>query len=306
MACRGLAPGLAFLLAAAPCAAAEPLPVIEVAAGVFVHQGLHEDFTQANAGGIANLAFVIGGRAVAVIDSGGSREQGQALRAAITSRTKLPVAYVINTHVHPDHVLGNAAFTGEGTSFVGHAKLAVRLAEAGPFYLRSMERLLGPSFAGTELVMPTLLVADRQELELGGRRLELRAWPTAHTDTDLTVLDQGTRTLFAGDLLFMERIPVVDGSLNGWIAVMEELAAAPAERVVPGHGPATAPWPQALEPQRAYLTSLRDSIRQELTRNRTLEEAVRDVPVPAGQHWLLAGQNHGRNVTAGFTELEWE
>jgi hypothetical protein len=51
---------------------------------------------------------------------------------------------------------------------------------------------------------------------------------------------------------------------------------------------------------------LRDSIRQELTRNRTLEEAVRDVPVPAGQHWLLAGQNHGRNVTAGFTELEWE
>jgi glyoxylase-like metal-dependent hydrolase (beta-lactamase superfamily II) len=189
---------------------------------------------------------------------------------------------------------------------VGHAKLAVRLAEAGPFYLRSMERLLGPSFAGTELVMPTLLVADRQELELGGRRLELRAWPTAHTDTDLTVLDQGTRTLFAGDLLFMERIPVVDGSLNGWIAVMEELAATPAERVVPGHGPATAPWPQALEPQRAYLTSLRDSIRQELARNRTLEEAVRDVPVPAGQHWLLAGQNHGRNVTAGFTELEWE
>jgi quinoprotein relay system zinc metallohydrolase 2 len=306
VACRGLAPGLAFLLAAAPCAAAEPLPVTEVAAGVFVHRGLHEDFTQANAGGIANLAFVIGGRAVAVLDSGGSREQGEALRAAITSRTKLPVAYVIDTHVHPDHLLGNAAFAGEGTSFVGHAKLPVRLAEAGPFYLRSMERLLGPSFAGTELIPPTLLVVDRLELELGGRRLELRAWPTAHTDTDLTVLDQGTRTLFAGDLLFMERIPIVDGSLNGWITVMEELAATPAERVVPGHGPATAPWSQALEPQRAYLTSLRDSIRQELARNRTLEEAVRDVPVPAGQHWLLAGQNHGRNVTAGFTELEWE
>jgi hypothetical protein len=76
--------------------------------------------------------------------------------------------------------------------------------------------------------------------------------------------------------------------------------------VVPGHGPASAPWPQAIEPQRAYLTSLRESIRQALARNRTLEEAVREVPVPAGQQWLLAGQNHGRNVTAGFTELEWE
>jgi glyoxylase-like metal-dependent hydrolase (beta-lactamase superfamily II) len=169
-----------------------------------------------------------------------------------------------------------------------------------------MQRLLGASFAGTQLVPPTQLVTDRMAVDLGGRELELRAWPTAHTDTDLTVLDRATRTLFAGDLLFMERIPVIDGSLNGWIGVMDELAAIPAERVVPGHGHLAAPWPEALEPQRAYLTWLRYSIREELARNRTLEETVRDLPVPAGQHWLLSEQNHGRNVTTGFTELEWE
>ncbi len=278
----------------------------EVAPGIFVHAGVHDDFTSANGGGIANLGFVVGGRAVAVIDSGGSREQGARLQAAVATRTPLPVAFLVNSHVHPDHLLGNVGFAGGDVRVVGHAKLPARLAEAGPFYLQNMQRLLGPSFAGTELVLPTLLVHDREELDLGGRRLELRAWLTAHTDTDVTVLDPLTGTLFGGDLVFMERIPVIDGSLNGWIAAMDELAAIPARRVVPGHGPASAPWPQAIEPQRAYLTSLRESIRQALARNRTLEEAVREVPVPAGQQWLLAGQNHGRNVTAGFTELEWE
>lgn len=267
---------------------------------------MHEEFSAGNAGGIGNIGFVIGGRAVAVIDSGGSHQQGEALRAAIRARTPLPVAYVVNTHVHPDHLLGNSALVAPETTFVGHARLPGRLAEAGPFYLQSMQRLLGPSFADTELVAPTMLVGDRAELDLGGRRLELRAWPTAHTDTDLTVLDPATGTLFAGDLLFMERIPVIDGSLKGWIAVMEELRSIPAARVVPGHGPASAPWPEALEPQHAYLTGLRDAIREVLARNRTLEEAVREVPVPGGQQWELAGQNHGRNVTAAFTELEWE
>ena len=88
-------------------------------------------------------------------------------------------------------------------------------------------------------------------IDLGGRTLELRAWPTAHTDTDLTVLDVATGTLFAGDLLFMERLPVVDGSLLGWLAVMDELEHSRRARVVPGHGPASAPWPEALAPQRA-------------------------------------------------------
>lgn len=296
-----------MLLAAGAARAAVPLAVTEVAPGVFVHQGLHEDFTPENAGGIANIGFVVGDAAVAVIDSGGSRQEGEALLAAIRERTPLPIAYVVNTHLHPDHVLGNAALVEGGTArVVGQAKLPGRLAEAGHFYLDNMRRLLGPAFAGTEVVLPTITVADRMDLDLGGRRLSLRAWPTAHTDTDLTVLDEATRTLFAGDLVFMERLPVVDGSLTGWISVLDGLARIDAARVVPGHGPPSAPWPGGLDPERNYLIGLRDAVRAELAGNHTLEEAVRDVPVPGGQRWLLAGQNHPRNVTASFTELEWE
>lgn len=296
---------LAALLAVA--AAAGPLPVVEVAPGVFVHPGVHEDFAPANRGGIANLAFVVGAEAVAVIDSGGSPAQGRDLLAAIRARTALPVAYVINTHDHPDHVLGNPAFAAHEVVVVGHERLPATLARRGPFYLANMERLLGDAAAGATLVAPTLTVApgEPMRLDLGGRVLELRAWPVAHTDCDLTVLDLATGTLLAGDLLFMERLPVVDGSLTGWLAVLDELAALPAARVVPGHGPPSAPWPAALTAQRGYLEALRDGVRASLAQGRSLADTVATLAPPEAS-WQLRDGNHQRNVTAAYTELEWE
>jgi quinoprotein relay system zinc metallohydrolase 2 len=296
-----------LLLLAGSSLAASPLPVEEVAQDVFVHRGVNEDFSPGNRGGIANLAFVVGQDAVAVIDSGGSLAEGQDLLLAIRSRTALPVRFVVDTHGHPDHVLGNAAFAGPDTQVVGHARLAAAMAARGPSYLASMGRLLGPAAEGATLVPPktTVPVGEELALDLGGRKLVLHAWPTAHTDSDLTAFDTMTRTLFAGDLVFMERLPVVDGSLLGWLALMPELARLPAQRVVPGHGPVSAAWPAALEPERTYLEGLRDQVRAALKRGLTLSQAVDAIPLP-GAAWQLREDNHPRNVTAAYTELEWE
>src|ERR1700737_4899584 len=91
---------------------------------------------------------------------------------------------------------------------------------------------------GSEIVTPTLLVATRLELDLGGRRLALRAHGPTHTDNDLTILDDKTRTLWLSDLLFVDRLPVVDGSLLGWLAELDRLTTISADRAIPGHGPA--------------------------------------------------------------------
>ncbi|ENO80192.1 quinoprotein relay system zinc metallohydrolase 2 [Thauera sp. 63] len=296
-----------LLLASASAQAARDLPMREIAPGVFVHEGRHAAWGEAENADVANLGFIIGEHCVAVIDTGGSPALGEALLRAVAQRTTRPVCYVINTHVHPDHVLGNRAFAATGADrpqFVGHARLTAALTARAPAHLAALERDSGvPRDVGL-IVYPDLQVADRVQLDLGNRAIELRAWPTAHTDNDLTVHDPATGTLFAGDLVFVTHLPVVDGKLLGWLEVLSVLEGLPAARVVPGHGAVSADWPAAVVPQRTYLESLRDQVREAIRAGRTIGEAVASIPAPAG--WRLVDAFHRRNVTASFAELEWE
>jgi quinoprotein relay system zinc metallohydrolase 2 len=288
--------------------APKPLPVTEVASGVFVFQGQHQLMSEANRGAIANVGFIVGNRAVAVIDTGGSVAQGRALLAAIRKVTALPVAYVINTHMHPDHMFGNAAFQPEkGVRFVGHHKLAAALAARQAQYLAANARLIGAELiAEVKIVPPDLAVEKTLELDLGGRVLEVRAWPVAHTDNDGTVLDRQSGTLFAGDLVFIGHLPVIDGRLTGWLAAMDELAKLPAARVVPGHGPPVAPLATALADQRRYLERLAGDLRAIIKRGGDLSEAAATAGRSEQGRWSLFDEYNARNATAGFAELEWE
>ena len=279
----------------------------QIVPGVFVHQGVHEHIGPGNRGHIANVGFVVGKDSVAVIDSGGSAAYGWELRKHIEEVTDRPIDYVIATHMHPDHLFGHAAFLELSPTFVGHRRLPGALEQRGQFYLDNLMESLGDLAAGTKVVMPDLLVEDRMEIDLGGRVLTLQAHATAHTDNDLSVVDQTSGLLFAGDLLFMERCPAVDGSLNGWLEVMATIPELGARSVVPGHGPPHAPLPSALEPQWRYLTAVRNSVRSFLAEDGLLEDAVRALPLESEQAaWALFDETHPRNLNAAFVELEWE
>ncbi len=286
---------------------AQPLAMRQIAPGVFVQAGAIATIDSANLGPVANLGFIIGDQSVAVIDTGANLAQGRALAAAIAARTDKPVRYVINTHMHPDHVFGNAAFLDPGVVFVGHKKLPRALSTHGEAYIANFRRFFGDAYiVGAKLVPPTLLVESEHALDLGNRILRLKAWPTAHTDNDLTVFDEHSATLFAGDLVFMQHLPVLDGSLRGWLAILDGLAAIPARQVVPGHGPASAPWPMALTAERTYLERLAKDTRGSIQAGTPLGAAVKGIAQSERQGWQLFDDYNTRNATAAFAELEWE
>jgi quinoprotein relay system zinc metallohydrolase 2 len=295
-----------LFLTAASHAGSGPLAVDEIAPGMFVHHGVQEDASPTNGDEIANIGFVVGNDTVAVIDPGGSYREGTRLRAAIRRRTPLPIRYVIMTHVHPDHIFGAAAFRGDHPDFIGHAKLPGALAQRGAYYVRRLHEAIGDEADGSEIVPPTLLVADRRELDLGGRRLVVWAHGPAHTDTDLTVFDEKTSTFWLADLLFVDRIPVIDGSLLGWLDELRQATAIPAARAVPGHGPVSVPWPLAAAPERRYLEAVARDTRAAIKAGIDIAEAYRHVAQSERGHWLLFDDYHARNVTASYKELEWE
>jgi quinoprotein relay system zinc metallohydrolase 2 len=276
----------------------------EIADGVFARAGRIDVLF--GAGNIANTGFIVGGRCVAVIDTGGSVAEGMAIDDAIRRSTEVPVCFVINTHVHPDHILGNKAFDRDNVTFIGHAKLPRAMALRGDSYLRRAAEHAGETEDAAQIVVPERTVATEVQLDLGGRTLTLHAHTSGHTDNDLTVLDDRTGTLFAGDLVFLEHVPVLDGSINGWLTELDALMHAQAARVVPGHGPTDAPWPAGGEPTVEYLHDLRGATRRWIDDGGDLGEAQQAIKVKHPERWRLVEEYHKGNVAAAFAELEWE
>jgi quinoprotein relay system zinc metallohydrolase 2 len=298
---------------AAAQVAATPLHVDQVAPGVYVHLGQHKDFEDGYDGDIANIGFVIGLDAVAVIDTGGSYAVGMALKEALRAITQLPIRYVINTHGHPDHVFGNAAFinadaakAGALPRLVGHAMLPRAMALRSDAYLRNLKKQLGGAAEKSTLIAPDETVQDHLTLDLGHRKLELKAWPSAHTNNDLTLFDVTSGTLWTGDLLFIERTPAIDGDIEGWLSAMDALKKVPAFTTIPGHGPVTHDKNQALARQRAYLVTLLQDVRSSIRRGTGLTETMATAAASERAHWQLFDVVNRRNVNFIYPALEWE
>ena len=279
-----------------------------------MHVGKHQDFEDGYDGDIANIGFVVGSEAVAVIDTGGSYAVGMALKESVRAVTRLPIRYVINTHGHPDHVFGNAAFidagpAGAGTQpqFIGHAMLAQAMSARSDVFVRNLKKQLGEAAVHkSRLIPPSVAVQDRLSLDLGQRKLQLQAWPNAHTNSDLTVLDTASGTLWTGDLLFIERTPSIDGDVKAWLAAIDRLQQLPAVTTIPGHGPVTRDKNGALARQRDYLAALLRDVRVSIGQGTGMSETMATAASAERGRWQLFDVVNRRNVNLLYPALEWE
>jgi quinoprotein relay system zinc metallohydrolase 2 len=285
---------------------ADSFELKKVAEGVYVHHGQHQDIDDGYQGDICNLGVVIGRDAIAVIDSGGSKHTGEQLLQAIRTISKLPVKYVINTHVHPDHIYGNAAFQGEPVHFVGHEKLANTMLLRKEQYEKLNARLLGDTGKASTTIPPDTAVHDQLSLDLGDRVLQLKSQTVAHTHTDLTVLDSKTNTLFTADLVFAQRTPVVEGDIKGLIAVLEKINQAQYALIVPGHGQESADQKTIIGDELRYLNLLLADVRSNIKKGISMEQTMDTAAESERKKWLLFEIANRRNVNLIYPQLEWE
>ena len=251
--------------------------ITEVSEGNYLHTGIHVSIDSSQHDDIANIGFIIGDKCIAVIDTGGSITIGQKLLDSIRSITDKPVCYVINTHIHFDHVLGNKAFVPEKPDFVGHHKLAVAFEQNRAFFLKQFKNDLGQNPDMTSIIGPGILVDKSIPLDLGNRVLTLIPYPESHSHNDLIVIDNKTNTLWSGDLIFRERVPSLTGSLRGWIKTLDELQRLEGKTIIPGHGSVAGSISEAIEQQQDYLQRLLDETRKALANGQFINDAMENI-----------------------------
>lgn len=284
---------------------AEDFRMEEVAPGMFIRRGVDQDASASNLDAIANIGFIVGEDAVLITDSGGSLADGQWLRTQVMARTRKPIKFVVLSHVHPDHAFGAGAFAEDKPTFIGHGKLPEALGMRAEYYKKGLGDIIGADKVGP-IVMPTRTVAATDEVDLGNRKIAFHAHGPAHTNCDLSMVDRKSGVLLPADLLFVKRIPSLDGNLVGWLKELDVLKGMGARKAVPGHGPVLVDFDEGSAPLRNYLTVLRDGVRKEIKGDGSIEAAIKTVGQSEKDKWLLFDNYNGRNVTEAYKELEWE
>ena len=248
----------------APGVAALPLMVaVQVSPSAWYVEGLSAAGSPANQNFISNAGFIISPAGVVVIDALGTPALAERLVELIRQKTPLPITHVIVTHYHADHVYGLQVFSKLGASIWAHraANEYLHSDNARLRLIASRSELAPWVNDETELTPATRWLDGPAELNLGGLRILIQPLGPSHTPEDLAVYLPDEKLLFAGDLVFRNRIPFV-GQANSrrWIAALDELLALKPGVIVPGHGAVSRQGAQDMQLTRDYLVYLRKAM----------------------------------------------
>lgn len=280
------------------------LKPVGVDKGIYCFFGKPEVMNDVNNGNMVNSCYVDTGEHWLVIDSGPTFAYAKEAAAAMQKIKPQPVGLVVNTHVHDDHWLGNGFFEASGIDVIGPALFKTAVNPNEP--TRMQKRISKAAYAGTEIRLPTQYIDADKSVVLDATEVQLRlAERRAHTPQDLIVYLPAMKTVFAGDLVFNDRIPSLrDGDINGWIAALESIRALSAVHIVGGHGERTDK--DAADRTYAYLVTLRDGVRDAIENGVGIAQATKSIQLEAFRDAALYDVMHAQNVEAAYRMLEWE
>ena len=313
---RGLAllGALAHMLPAlARAACVDDVPWQPVAPGVWAWSPSQEaEIAPANAGHVLPTTVIVHGRQALLIDPGPSHAHGQRVRRSLACRFGAQVRWIVNTHAHAENVLGNSAFADRAAAgtlqILASAATRAGMAQRCPDCLASLTtKAGGNAMAGTRIVLPTRTLAEGDVLRVGPYRMKVQRIEQGHTDGDLVLWDAQRRLLWTGGLVYGQRLPeLAQGSLDGWLAALDRLAAL-RPRVVVGNVVSVASdantLPPALTGTQAYLSGLRAAVLNAMDQGLQASDAT-TVTLPAYSAWVGHAERQGFNAQRAWREME--
>ncbi|AXS40115.1 MBL fold metallo-hydrolase [Breoghania sp. L-A4] len=283
------------------------LTPVAVAPGIHALVGPLGQRDADNLGNNATFGVIETDAGAVVIDSGGSRRGAEALLKAIHTLTAKPVVAVINTGGQDHRWLGNGPFHDMGAAIYATEAAIADQKDRADMQFMVLENLIGAEgLAGTEAVYADTAVSEETTLTFGSTTVVLIPAGPAHTPGDMLVWLPQSRVVFAGDVVFLDRLlgilPV--SSSSGWLEAFGRLEALDPNIVVPGHG-SPAPLAKAQAQTRDYIASVRAAIGTLIEDNGLIQDAP---TIDQSAYAALPGFDSlaGRNAQAVYQEMEWE
>jgi glyoxylase-like metal-dependent hydrolase (beta-lactamase superfamily II) len=232
---------------------------------------------------VPNIGIVLGEHSALVVDCGMGPANGRAVLDAAKQLAGNRRLFLTLTHFHPEHGFGAQSFAADATILYSAAQRD-ELAAKGPAYL-GMFRGFGPDVAGalegTVLVPPHIAYEGAGcDIDLGGRRVQLRTWGMAHTAGDQVVALPSEGVIFMGDLAENGIFPIFpwfppdDTNIDAvrWIEVLRACEAERPDIVVPGHG--AVGGVEILAAVRTYLEALSMEVAAQRSKGATVDETL--------------------------------
>ncbi|MEI7842922.1 MAG: MBL fold metallo-hydrolase [Gallionellaceae bacterium] len=277
----------------------------QVAPGIFAHIGGIGARTYENGGMNANSGFIVTKVGVVVVDSGSSDQVAQQIHTAIRKVTKLPVTYVINTGGQDHRWLGNGYFKAQGAEIVASSATVEDMKARGVSQIEGLKSILREKFGNTERTLPTRSYEKEFTLNQGGRDIRILHFQAAHTPGDSIVWLPKEGVLFAGDIVYVDRLlgVMAYSNVNSWLSSFEEMIKLKPRLIIPGHGD-VCDLAKAQKETGDYLRLLITYMGKAVDKGEELQQAINRLDQSAFAYLANYELLKGANASRVYLEME--